>query len=412
MDPGHPGTLRRIRPLLVLETSTLLSAVANGITMIAFPWLVLELTGSAAAAGAIGAITVLPLALSFLFAGVVVDIVGRRRVAVVSDLLSMISAALVPIFAATTGLSFWLLAALAVLGAVFDPAGVSAREAVLPEVADAVGMTRERVNGIHEAIWGVGYLVGPGVGGLALGLFGAAPTYWFTAAMFLISSLVIAGLRVPGAGRPAVHERPDGVWRGAVEGIRFVWRDRTLRAVALLSMVIVGAWLPVEGVILPVYFSELDQPERLGVTIMMMSVGGVVGALVYSSRGHGWSARRTFAWAIVLSGVSVLGMALFPPFGFFVALAFLAGLTYGPVGPVINLAMQNRTPFRLRGRVVSLLTSAAYIAGPIGYVLVGPGVQAVGVGPMFLAVAVVVFGMGLVALLLPSLRAMDDPAVE
>ena len=66
--------LRRLTPLLVLETSTLFSGVANGVTMVAFPWLVLDLTGSAAAAGAIGAITALPLAVSFLFAGAVVDL--------------------------------------------------------------------------------------------------------------------------------------------------------------------------------------------------------------------------------------------------------------------------------------------------------------------------------------------------
>lgn len=401
------GGLGRFRPLLILEASTLLSGVANGITLIAFPWLVLEITGSAGAAGAIGAITALPLALSFLFAGVVVDIVGRRRVAAFSDVLSMISAALVPICAATVGLSFWLLAVLAVGGAIFDPAGVSAREAVLPEVADAVGMPRSRINGIHEAVWGVAYLVGPGIGGLALGLLGGARTYWLTALMFAISSVVILLLRVPGAGRPAAHQRPDSVVSGALEGIRFVWRDSTLRSVALISMGVVGVWLPVEGVILPYHFTQTEQPERLGVTIMAMAVGGVLGALAYSSRGHGWSHRRTFAWAILLSGAAVLGMALFPPYGIFVVCSFLAGLCYGPVGPVINSVMQQRTPFRLRGRVVALMTSAAYISGPLGYVLVGPGVQVLGLTTTFLLVAVVVFAMGVVAWLLPPLRGMD-----
>lgn len=403
--------LRRLLPLMVLETSTLLSAVANGITMIAFPWLVLELTGSAAAAGAIGAITALPLALSFLFAGVIVDMVGRRRVAVVSDVLSMLSAAAVPILAMTAGLSFTSLAALAVAGAVFDPAGVSAREAVLPEVADHSELSREKVNGIHEAIWGVGYLVGPGIGGLALGILGAAPTYWITAGMFAISSVTISTLRVAGAGRPAAHERPEGVWSGTVEGVQFVWRDRALRSMALISMVVVGVWLPVEGVVLPVYFEALGEPAQLGITIMAMSVGGVLGALLYSSRGHAWRPRRTFGWAIVAAGIAVVGMATFPPLLALVVLAFAAGLSYGPVGPVINLVMQNRTPFRLRGRVVAMLTSAAYIAGPIGYVLVGPGVAEIGVEPVFIAVGVAVLLAGFAALLLPSLRGMDDAPI-
>ena len=141
------------------------------------------------------------LALSFLFAGVVVDIVGRRRVAAFSDVLSMISAALVPICAATVGLSFWLLAVLAVGGAIFDPAGVSAREAVLPEVADAVGMPRSRINGIHEAVWGSPTWSARGSAGSHSACW-EGRTYWLTALMFAISSVVILLLRVPGAGRP------------------------------------------------------------------------------------------------------------------------------------------------------------------------------------------------------------------
>ena len=100
-------------------------------------------------------------------------------------------------------------------------------------------------------------------------------------------------------------------------------------------------------------------------------------------------------------------MAVLPPLPLFLVFGFASGLAYGPVGPVINLVMQNRTPFALRGRVVSMLTSAAYVAGPVGFVLIGPGVQALGVVPVFLAVAAVVTGMGAVALLLPGLRGMN-----
>lgn len=403
---------RRIMPLIVLEASTLLSGVANGITMIAFPWLVLEITGSPAAAGAMGAITALPLAVSFLFSGVIVDLVGRRRVAIVSDLLSMTSAALVPIFSLAFGLSFGVLAALAILGATFDPAGISARETMLPEIAHATGWSRSRVNGVHEMVWGVAFLIGPGVGGLSLGLLGAAPTYWLSAAMFLASAAVMLSLRVAGVGKPVAHHLPAGVWKGTWEGIRYVWQDRPLRAMALLSMVVVGVWLPVEGVILPVHFNGLDQPQQLGFTIMSMAIGGVLGALVYSAWGERLSQRAIFGGAIALAGVAVVGMAVFPPQLVMLLAAFASGFFYGPVGPVMNLAMQNRSPYRLRGRVVSLLTSAAYVAGPIGYVLVGPSVAAIGVQQVFLGIAVAVIVVGIVALLVPSLAQMTEPVAE
>lgn len=402
------GVTRNWLPLGALESATVFSGTANGISMIAFPWLVLEATGSASAAGALGAITAAPLLVSFLFAGVFVDIVGRRRVAVVSDLLSMASVALVPILSVGFELTFWPLAALAVLGAVFDPAGISAREAMLPEAARAAGLRLERANGIHEAVWGGAYLVGPGIGGLGIGFFGAATTFWISAGMFAVGALVMALVRVPGSGRPLRHESPAGVWVATVEGVRFVWNDRVLRAVALVSMVIVGFWLPIEGVVLPVYFEGSGQPQRLGVTVMALAGGGIVGALLYGGIGHRFSRRVAFAASMTGSGVAVLGMATLPTYVFLLLFALLAGLFYGPVGPLVNLMIQHRTPGVMRGRVVGLLTSAAYVSGPIGYLISGPMVEFLGLQQAFLIMAAGVTAVAVWSWFLPSLRHMDD----
>jgi len=403
-----PTPRRTWLPFLAIESATVFSGTANGISMIAFPWLVLELTGSAGAAGLLGAITTLPLLVSFLFAGVLVDIVGRRRVAVVSDLLSMTSVALVPILDTWFGLQFWSLAALAVLGAVFDPAGISAREAMLPEAARAAGLRLERANGIHEAVWGAAFLIGPGIGGLSIGFIGAPATFWASTAMFALGALIMFAVRVPGAGRLPEHERPAGVWKSTVEGVRFVWGDRVLRTVALVGMVVVGFWLPIEGVVLPVYFQGIGEPQALGATVMALSAGGIVGALLYSAVGHRMSRRFAFVSAVTGAGLAGIGMALLPPFLILLAAATLAGLFYGPVGPLENLMIQHRTPGVLRGRVVGLLTSAAYVAGPIGYLLSGPLVQYLGLQPTLLLMAGGLTAVGVCSWFLPSLRHMDD----
>jgi MFS family permease len=401
-------TTRNWLPFGALEAATVFSGTANGISMIAFPWLVLEATGSASAAGALGAITAAPLLVSFLFSGVFVDIVGRRRVAVVSDLLSMTSVALVPILSGFTNLTFWPLAALAVLGATFDPAGISAREAMLPEAAAAARLRLERANGIHEAVWGGAYLIGPGIGGLAIGFLGAAATFWISAALFAVGAAIMFVVRVPGAGRPQRAESAAGVWASTTEGFRFVWNDRVLRAVALVSMVIVGFWLPVEGVVLPVYFQEAGEPERLGITVMALSLGGIVGALLYGGIGHRIGRRLAFVVAMTGAGLSVLGMAALPPFAILVFFGVLAGLFYGPVGPLVNLMIQHRAPSALRGRVVGLLTSAAYVAGPIGYLISGPMVEYLGLQRAFLILAAGVTAVAIWSWFLPSLRHMDD----
>jgi len=151
---------------VLLEGATLLSGTGSGVATVALPLLILERTGSATAAGVVAAGTTLPLLLSSLLSATVVDLVGRRRVSMLSDLLSLGSVVAIPLVDAAGGLTVPALVGLALLGALFDPAGITAREAMLPAAADVAGLPRVRLNGVHEAVWAFAFLIGPGVGGV------------------------------------------------------------------------------------------------------------------------------------------------------------------------------------------------------------------------------------------------------
>jgi MFS family permease len=400
--------MRRV-PLLSLEVATLLSGTANGMVVVILPWLILERTGSASAAGAVAAATAIPLLGSSLFAGTLVDRFGRRRCAIISDLSSGLAVAAIPLVDEAFGLGIVTLAALAMLGAVFDPAGVTAREAMLPGAASRAGWRLDRINAVHEAVWGVAYLVGPGVGGLLIGAIGATDALWVTAGCFALSSLLLVAVRVPGAGRPAdPAERAAGIWQATREGVAFVWNDRLLRTMGLLALVLIAVYLPVEGVILPVYFEEQGAPERLGVVIMAMSGGAVAGALLYGALAPRLPRRPTFLVAMLGTSLALLAMGPLPPYVLLVVLAAIVGVAFGPFQPLLNLAMQTRTPERLRGRVIGLLTNGTYAAGPLGYLVAGPLVQAVGVRPAFIAIGIVLTALSLAAIPLRSLRDLDD----
>lgn len=398
---------RRWGPLALLEAATLLSGTGNGVAFVALPWLVLERTDSATAAGVLAAATALPLLLSSLFSGTVVDLVGRRRVSLVSDGLSAASVLAIPLIDATTGLSVPVLVGLAVLGAVFDPAGITAREAMLPAAARAARVPLERANGLHESVWGMAYLVGPGVGGLLVAVVGATGALWTTAVGFTLSILLVLCLRLEGSGRPAHPQRPRGLWRGTAEGLGFVWRDAPLRAVALLSVALVGAYLPIEGVLLPVHFQAQGAPERMGLLIAAMSGGGIAGALAYGAWGERLPKRPVLVGALVTTALAVLGMAVLPPYPVMVVFGGLVGCCYGPVAPIVNTALQQRTPEHLRGRAVGVLASTEYAAGPLGYLAAGPLVEWLGLRPTFLAIALTVLVVALCAIPLRALRRLD-----
>ena len=272
-------------PLFLILFAALMAGAGNGISIVAFPWLVLQRNGSALDASIVAMAGTLPLLVATLIAGAAVDYLGRRRVSMISDALSALSVAAVPVLALTFGVhvvNVAVLAGLAALGAFFDPAGMTARETMLPEAATRAGWTLDHANSVYEAIFNLAYIVGPGIGGLLIATLGGVNTMWVTAAAFVLSIVAIAVLRLEGAGRPDREALPDGVWAGIVEGLRFVWNNKVLRTLAIVDLTATGLYMPMESVLFPKYFTDRNEPAQLGWVLMALSVGGLVGALGYA----------------------------------------------------------------------------------------------------------------------------------
>ena len=397
-------------PALLILTSAFLSAAANGISMVAFPWLVLQRTGSATDASVVAAAATLPLLFATLVAGTAVDFLGRRRVAILADLMSATSVAAIPILAATQGvdaLNTLVLAGLAAAGAFFDPGGMTARQSMLPEAAGRVGWTLDKTNSVYEAVFNLAYITGPGIGGLLIATVGGINTMWVTAAAFGCSILTMALLRLPGAGRPDRDERPEGLLSGVVEGLKFVWHNKVLRTLGLIDLAVTALYLPMESVLFPKYFTDRNEPAQLGWVLMALSIGGLVGALSWTVLSKFASRRGTVVTAVLTFGTASVVISLLPPLPLILALSAVVGLVYGPIGPIYNSVMQTRAPAQLRGRVVGVMTSMAYAAGPVGFMLAGPLVDSFGLRVAFLGLALPIVVIGLLCPWIPALRELD-----
>jgi H+ antiporter protein len=405
--------MNRRGPLLLILFAALMAGAGNGISIVAFPWLVLQRTGSALDASIVAMAGTLPLLAATLIAGAAVDFLGRRRVSMISDALSALSVATVPVLALLFGaqaVNVAVLAGLAALGALFDPAGMTARETMLPEAAGRAGWTLDHANSVYEAVFNLAYIVGPGIGGLLIATMGGINTMWVTAGTFVLSIAAIAVLRLEGAGRPDPTGMSDGVWAGIVEGLRFVWRNKVLRTLAFVDLAATGLYMPMESVLFPKYFTDRNEPAQLGWVLMALSVGGLVGALGYAVMSK-YARRRTVMLTAVLTlGVAMTIIAFLPPLPVILVLCAVVGFVYGPIAPIYNYVMQTRAPQHLRGRVVGVMGSLAYAAGPLGLILAGPLADAAGLHATFLALSLPMLALGVAAVFLPALRELDHPA--
>ena len=393
-------------PLVGVLAATALSVTANSIVAIAVPWLVLERTGSAALAGLAGAAAIAPIVFAAVFGGALIDRIGKRRTSMIADALSACAVAALPLADATVGLGVGLVLVLVAVGAVFDSPGAAAREALRPDVARAAGVPLARVNAWGEVAENTGYLAGPALAGLLLVVVGGFGTVWVAVGLFALA-LAVTGLLVPYdlSAPPAT----EPYLRSVREGVLFLLRDRTLRAITLTAAVIWLFLLPFETVVLNAYLNESGQVVAFGLILAAYAGGAIGGALAYGAVAHRVPVQMALVVALALAGLSLGGFAVLPSVPVMVGLALAAGIVTGPINPLCAVIVQSRTPERFRGRVIGSYTALALAAGPLGLLAFGPLVDTYGPAAGFAAIG---GGLGLAAVITGAsagLRGLNRP---
>jgi len=375
--------------------------------MITIPWLILERTDSPTFAGLVAAISALPGILVSPIGGWMVDHIGRRTVSIGADLLSSLSVAAFPIVAATFGLSNPSILLIAVLGATFDPAGYTARKTLLTDVAKASDADLDHLNGLHDGIMGVAWILGPAVGAGLIASVGAVNSFWVSASLFIVAALAISFLRVGDAAKESreVAKTSGEETNSSIRiGVKTLWDDKVLRTLSVALLIIAAVYLPTEAVVLPTYFEDVDNPRGLGFVISALAAGSTVGSF-----GYGWISarmkRKTLIRLILLgSALSIIPMAFLPPLSVLMLSGFLLGLSWGPYNPLISSLVQQRVPAHLHGRVFGVQTAVFYAAPPLGMVLAGLSVESYGIKATYIVLAEVLSITSILVLLTKALR--------
>lgn len=375
--------------------------------MITIPWLVLEETNSPAFAGLVAAVSALPGLLISPFGGWLVDHLGRRAVSIGADLLSSLSVIAFPIVAMTSGLSSFSILLIAVIGAIFDPAGYTARKTLLADVAKASDTELDRLNGIHEGFMGVAWIVGPAVGAGLISNVGAVNSFWASAALFVIAALSITFLRVGNLGKEArelAEELGTTTDKRMQVGFKVLWNDKLLRTLTIAILVLAAVYMPTETVVLPTYFEDLENPAGLGLVISALAAGSAIGAF-----GYGWiiarvSRKNLVRMVLIGSAISMIPMAFLPPVPILMAAGFLLGLSWGPFNPLLSSLIQQRVPADQHGRVFGVQTAVFYAAPPLSMVFAGLSVERFGVGATYIVLASALATTAILVLFTKSLR--------
>jgi len=395
----------RIAPTAYLG-SYLLSMLGNSIAAVALPLIVLQTTGSTLGTGVVAAATAIPAVLAGVLMGGVIDRINRRTSSVVTDVISGASVAALPLIDLVTDLSIGWFVLFGVIGSLGDVPGLTARDALLPAVVRHSGVTAERLIGLREGIGAVAMLAGPAAAGTLIALLPGSAVLWITAATSGAAALLT--LSIP--HRVGRVDAAPGADRSIRAGLGLLLRSpflRTTTVITLLSVLVLGG---LQGLVLPLYFTEIDRAGQLGFVLAAIAAGMLVGAGAYAAIG---ARLRRRAWLLIGVVGTTIGLGLIvglPGLWVVLAGAVVLGAASGALNGVLGVLMIERIPEDFRGRVMGAQNAAMTVAAPAGIMTAALVGEAAGVLPAALALGGVWLVAAVVAVASRSMRTLDrDP---
>jgi hypothetical protein len=357
--------LRRNRDFLLLQAGQLLSSAGTESTSIAYPLLVLSVTGSAARAGVVSFARTLPWALLALPAGVLADRGNRRRLMVAADGVRMLAIGCLAAAILAHQAAFWAIPLVAFVegsGTVlFLAAHAGAMRAVVPgrQLPAAVGAQTGR-----QAAVG---LVGPPLGGA---LFGLAPALPFVvdAVSYACSTVSLLAMRTPFQQARATDR--SSLRARVAEGFRFLWGHPFLRTCALLFGLanFIGP-----GILLAVVVVGRRQGLSGGEVGVLVAAFG--GCLLLGAAASPLVRRRLPVRAVLLLELWTWpGCALFlvwPSVYVLTAAILPTALAIPSTNSVVHGYRIAMTPDRLLGRVESVRSTISLLMAPLGGLVAG-----------------------------------------
>jgi MFS family permease len=352
-----------------LVASMMLARTAGQMVSLVLVLFALQHYESAEIAGAVTFLSILPGLIGSPIAGALLDRHGRTRLMVLDYVIAGCSLALIAALAVADLLPVAPLLAIVTITSLTQPLSNTGVRTLFPLIVPE--HLWERANAIDSNGYVVASIVGPALAGAVVAGFGAPAALAFTACLFAAAAVVALRLRDPatkGETGPLLIE----AWRG----LRYVLRNRTLRALALSVATSNLGW-GMFFLALPVLVLRRfgGGPEFVGLLFALLGISGSIAVLLMgrvSTRGR----ERQWLAVAMLGQTAAFGLVLLYPDPLMIAVAMLAlGIATGPFDIVLFSLRQRRTDPAWLGRAFAVSMALNFVGFPVGSAIAGAGVS-------------------------------------
>ncbi|MDS0139277.1 MULTISPECIES: MFS transporter [unclassified Amycolatopsis] len=374
---------------LLLLGGFALSAVGDGIYLIAMSWWVLERTGSASALAVVTICTTVAILLTGPWAGVLIDRGDLLRLLVIADgWRAAVLGGLLAIAAATGSAGLALLAGAGLLMGIGTGIAKPGVLALIPRIVSRVDVPR--ANSVFDTVRTTAMLAGPTLGGIAVAGFGLSGALVVDIGSFLLSGTAVLLLRRLDSrtiGAPVNRQKKARL----SECLVVLRRCKPARASMLITGVANSA-LSMYSLAIPVQAAVLGREGGAvlyGLSLSAFQAGMlVVGVITASKLGR---RLRIRTWVMCctlgcLAGGELLASLADARTTLLVA-GFLVGAGIMLTAVLADSQVQIAIPLDMQGRVQGVVQSVSTGLRPVGTAIAGALAEARGPGLALLAAA-------------------------
>jgi len=380
-----------------------ISQIGTEMILIAINWQIYVITKFPLSLGIIGMARFLPVLMFALFAGLFADLVNRKKLIFVSQLVLIISTSYLAFLTFTHHINPLLIYLLVAINSTAYTFTSPARQALLPHLVPRKHFMQ--AVSLNSLMWQLSVIIGPMIGGFIIGYLGIPLVY--TIGVFAFMSVNITMLLLKPI--PVNTNNTTFGLKSVREGLGFVKRSPLIWSTMLLDFF--ATFFASSMTLMPIFAKDILNvgPQGLGILYAAPSVGAVVAGCVFSLFHNVQRQGKILLVSVFIYGVVTIFFGFSRLFPFSLVCLTIAGACDMISSVIRNTMRQLITPDHLRGRMTSV-NMIFYLGGPqLGEVEAGVAATLFGT-PM----SVVLGGIGtmvittIMAYVVPTLRRYDN----
>ena len=354
------------RDFRILWIGACTSTIGTWMQEVAQNWLVLQLTGSPFLLGLDAFLGDIPIFLFSLVGGVMADRFDRRYILIGSQVVQMISAALLATLIWTDHVQVWHILALSFVVGTAQSFGGPAYSALVPSLVEKQDVPNAIA--LNSIQFNLARVIGPVIVGLAMKFAGAGWCFALNSLSFL--AVIISLLRLNINFSPP--RTGESIMTSMKQGFTFVRAQGAMTKLILIAFLMTFLGIPTIA-FLPVFAKIVFGRGAMTYTWFLVAsgLGSITGALTVAWLGDVHNKGRIALGALVAMGIGVVGFSQSKSILLSCVMLYFTGAMMMCAFSMISSLVQLITPNEMRGRVMSVYMMAFRGGMPFGEITTG-----------------------------------------